>query len=242
MGFGVVVIAVVWALCGITWIFIDVNITDAPAWISAGAAVLGALVSILALIAAGLAARAAYKVYKIESERDRVSEEERRERHEDSLKIHAAKVGSWLKYRNKPVRVGKKDVRPFYVMAVNAYDLPIYDVSIFYCIFKDDAYGIVNVYEMPSIAPHETVEKEASAFLLRQVHAEVGYPGRVAISFRDSLGIFWFRGVDGALERGVPRKPPLSISSVSKTKVYSIYMGESEELENPNREILARYS
>ncbi|WP_406078003.1 hypothetical protein [Micromonospora sp. NBC_00858] len=192
---------------------------DVPAWVGAGVSVLGMTISVLALIFAAKAARAAQDVYKIESERDRISELERKQRHEESLAQQAAKTVCWLERTTTANFGSHKNVPRFDVVIRNASDVPIYDMRAYYCIRNENGKdeGVWQFSE-PVVGAAATVKFSAHIKLLMMVGPDAAERGRIAMAFRDSAGIFWWRDGSGNLQRTeslyVPPASPLKEKKV----------------------------
>ncbi|MGY3519913.1 hypothetical protein ACVMYR_26765 [Micromonospora sp. PTRAS2] len=207
----------------------DVDWGDMPAWVSALFAAASAAVSTLALVFAAVAARAAQSVYHIESRRDRLAEEERRERHEESLSAQASRVTAWTESQKRNVNLSGQRVERFWIKVKNLHDLPIYNLSIHYCFPDAGEYKVVKSYAFPTVPPGETVQVDPKTTLLLRVGVDAFKLGRVAVLFDDSAGLSWWRGVDGRLMRNRNADIPLPESPLKDVKIYAHFQGQREE-------------
>ncbi|MEU4693193.1 hypothetical protein [Actinoplanes sp. NPDC023714] len=198
---------------------------DVPTWAGAGVAALGLTVSILALYFAAKAALAARDIYKIESARDRLSENDRAAREEEAEKEQAAKVACWLEPSGQKVRIAGSDTSRFLILLRNASDLPVYDLIAYYCYPDGDAYKVVDEYVRPVLAPDATDKIDPPTKLLYKVGTEAMARGRAALTFRDAGGRSWWRHPDGRLERREDDVLPWAVSPLSAKKVYLIPLG-----------------
>jgi hypothetical protein len=90
---------------------------DVPTWV-------GAVATVLALVAAAIAAVFAGRAYGIESRRDAVAAADRKAAVDEQLRSQASRVVIWLKDNVAPPS------GPFGVMYANTSGLPVFDVNI----------------------------------------------------------------------------------------------------------------
>lgn len=161
----------------------------------------------LATIAATTAGIVAYRVYRIEAQRDRISEWERRS-------AQAAKVATWYGSRQRQVTQRRGDSVQTYTLAEpvwgaflrNASDLPVSDLVInFYFPGKNDSTETWNIHTInkltlpPNDAPIH-LEIDETALRLYSDERKMDAFHRVEIEFTDSQGIRWHRDVKGRLK------------------------------------------
>lgn len=200
------------------------NWGDVPTWISAGTALLGMVVSTIALLFAAKAARTAHAVYRIESERDRRSEQERIERHNEAMAEQASKVACWFEKEGRLVTIGPhRDVPRVRFLIRNASDVPIYDVHAYYFFpSQDGIYEAVKQFPLSILGPAATTDFSADARLLVRVGPEIADKGRMAMAFRDAGGIYWWRNINGRLKRTESlHSPPRSALSTKKVYIHT---------------------
>lgn len=170
------------------------NWGDVPTW-------LGALVTAAALIAA-------FKVYKIESDRDARAATERREQFQAERRAQADKVAAWYayfrpQYSSAPMTAFREQGWAAFIR--NASDLPIYDVEIdFYYVIPNAPPGNVpsrrgSSDQIPVVPPQEETYIKTPSGVLDQVDAESKANHSVAIEFRDTAGARWRRDIYGKL-------------------------------------------
>lgn len=154
------------------------NWGDVPTWISVVA-------SVGALIFAALAAIAAYRLFKVEAERDRQASNDQQAR-----QAHA--ISAWYEL-NEQRRLYGCHLR-------NASDSPVYDAAIeFYLPMSEGGlnYRGVDVHKL--VPP---TEQPRFIGMTAPLAANIGghVPGLVvAISFRDAAGNLWRRDTNGRL-------------------------------------------
>ncbi|MCX5066684.1 hypothetical protein OOJ91_12420 [Micromonospora lupini] len=168
----------------------------------------GALANVATLAFALVAAIVGFRVYKIESGRDRRAEDERRERALDERQGQASLVSVWFdkETTNATPRLGRVQwpMTTWGAHILNASTLPIYDVLIFFRFF-----GLLDTWtggQVPVVPPHKRDVQEVlpqemwDLIRLRYPHGIDGLNVvRVAMEFRDSAGRRWHRDWDGVL-------------------------------------------
>lgn len=178
---------------------------DAPSW--------GALAFTI------LAARIAYRVYRIESRRDQRAEEERRGRESEGRQSQAALVCAWYGQSGvtEPSPLGRVVVRHEWGAYVrNASPLPIYGLRIaFYYLSDSDGPARRAEIERPLIAPSpEPVFIHPGVELRVPAGTSAGEPPvvteainrfGVTVEFTDAANRRWLRDLQGCLlERPQP--------------------------------------
>jgi len=154
---------------------------DVPTWLSSVA-------TIMALCFAALAALAAQRVYKIESERDRVAAEARRQQEAFLRRTQAALVSAWWGW-------GPDGWGAF---VRNASETPIYQVSLTVLDIHDPNVGErVDLPIVPPAAEPMFQPTELGGGLVADGRHAVDY--RVEVTFTDSAGARWIRDQLGRL-------------------------------------------
>lgn len=154
---------------------------DIPTWISSVA-------TIMALIFAGLAALAAQRVYRIESQRDEVAAEARRQQEAFVRRTQAALVSAWWGW----------GLDGWGAFVRNASETPIYQVSLTVVDIHDPNVGErVDLPIVPPAAEPVFQSTELGSGLVADGSHAVDY--RVEVTFTDSAGVRWIRDQLGRL-------------------------------------------
>ncbi len=157
----------------------DIQWGDVPTWSASG-------VAMLTLIAAVTAAVQTAKVYRLESARDNVAEQDRRDREEQDARAQASRVSAWV--LASPAR------RVPAVLVRNASELPVYR-----CLVRSRTRDAVEIVDELEIVPPTTEPLEIP--LVRAEGASQGaLATAVSIEFTDAGGVRWHRDFDGGLE------------------------------------------
>lgn len=171
-----------------------------PAW--------GDIPTWLATIAATAAGIVAYSVYRIEAQRDRISDAERRS-------TQAAKIAAW--YGSRPQHVTRRigdsvqtSTSPEPVWGAflrNASDLPVSDVTVefhFPSSASDPAETWnIHTIEKGTLPPNDTpihLTIDEAALRIYSDDPRVDAFHRVEIEFTDTQGVRWHRDVKGRLK------------------------------------------
>jgi arabinogalactan oligomer/maltooligosaccharide transport system substrate-binding protein len=144
---------------------------DVPTWISSVA-------GLFALTFAAVAAVYARRTFQVESNRDRVGEEERRSRHEFDRRMQASLVSAWWGDRDNESGI--------YVR--NASATPVYQAHIVAHKASDPYSG--TKFDLPVVATSDKADFVAVGDLLDQ---------RIVMTFTDSDGVRWRRDEYGRL-------------------------------------------
>jgi hypothetical protein len=162
---------------------------DRAAWMTAGATWATVVVGLLALGAAAYAAIQASRVYRIESEREKRSQEERR-------RAQADLVSGW----HDPVALGGV----FYARVRNASTAPVFDVEVNWYHTNGDHRGgetvaVVPPASEPMSVRHPTTDPRYIG--PNEDHRSEETPDAFAVDlrFRDASGNVWHRDVHGVL-------------------------------------------
>ncbi|MFC0504197.1 hypothetical protein [Micromonospora costi] len=182
----------------------DVELGDVATWV-------GALANVATLALATVAAVVGFRVYKIESGRDRRAEDERRERALDARRSQAQLVSIWY---NGPRHA------PGVAYVLNASNLPAYELFLhftveppveFLGVFEDATedwpwnylFGFEDIKVLPPhIGPQAVplTESLVAAIQACDLPFEGIYEGiRVTMAFRDAAGRMWRREENGVL-------------------------------------------
>lgn len=161
------------------------NWGDVPTWLSA-------MATVLALGFAAVAALAAQRVYRIESERDRISAEARREQEAFLRRSQAALVSAWWGWRAGESG-GRSDRWGAFVR--NASETPVYQTSLTVVDIHDP--DVSERFELPIVPPGAEPAFHPSSLTLQDGQHRVDY--RVEITFTDSAGGRWIRDQQGRL-------------------------------------------
>ncbi len=143
------------------------------------------------MILAGVAGYVAYRLFKVESERDQRAEQARRQQMADQARDQAARIGFW------------KDNRSDVIKVLNASSLPVYDAELHVDVFTDGAFVRQPIKYLAAIVPGEQIElspqefAEAKALLVGDADAFNG----PHLYFRDNAGLFWERMMSGELRQ-----------------------------------------
>lgn len=157
------------------------NWGDIPSWLSS-------IATIGALLFAALAALAAQRVYRIESERDRVAAQDRRHQEAFTRRTQAALVSAWWGW-------GQGGWGAF---VRNASETPIYQLSLTVLDIHDPNVGErVDLPIAPPAAEPMFQRVELSTGLVADGQHAVDY--RVEVTFTDSAGVRWIRDQLGRL-------------------------------------------
>ncbi len=159
------------------------NWGDVPTWLSS-------IATVLALAFAAVAAVAAQRVYRIESERDRISAEARREQEAFLRRTQAALVSAWWGRQDggeRPDRWG--------AFVRNASETPVYQASLTVMDIHDP--DVSERSELPIVPPGAEPAFHPSDLAVQDGQRTVDY--RVEITFTDSAGARWIRDQQGRL-------------------------------------------
>ncbi|GAA4444833.1 hypothetical protein GCM10023170_022770 [Phytohabitans houttuyneae] len=154
---------------------------DVPTWLSS-------IATILALLFAALAALGAQRVYRIESERDRVAADARRQQEAFQRRTQAALVSAWWGW----------DRDRWGAFVRNASETPVYQVSLTVLDVHDPNVGErVDLPIVPPSADPAFHPSELGTGLIADGARAVDY--RVEVTFTDSAGVRWIRDQLGRL-------------------------------------------
>ncbi|USX56215.1 hypothetical protein [Lentzea sp. HUAS12] len=158
---------------------------NVPSWASA-------FVSLLALCSAVFAATQAWRALKIQQAGDRRAEAELRKRLDEEQRAQAAKVSAWVSMvRDSTTDTAIANVR-------NASELPVYDLTAQICLDG----RMVETLDAGVLPPNSEPLRRPLTSSGRSVDR-----WGVTLTFRDSAGLSWHRGQDGALTKVNPVKP-----------------------------------
>jgi hypothetical protein len=165
---------------------------DIPTWVSAVA-------TLIALVFAALAAVAAHRVYRIESERDKLALEERQKQADFQRRAQAALVSAWWGRQNDLVGEGHR----WGAFVRNASETPIYQNRVWVTnLDQPDHSDSFTLDVLPPTAEPRFYASDASG---------LGHDGdlealeiRVEMTFTDSGGIRWIRDRQGQLSEVLP--------------------------------------
>lgn len=183
-----------------------------------------AVASVFAVVAASVAGIAAYDLFKIESKRDRLAEEERKQAAADrqaaaleARRAQASKITTWwaLHQTESHVRIVKTPSGGTFVgpwvwgsYVRNTSELPVYDVRTLFYLVNDQPDGTWTVSDQGStpepirVLPGEdivlvAVPREVSNMAPQKINANTFVTG---VEFRDAAGVRWSRNAYGELE------------------------------------------
>ncbi|BCB76969.1 hypothetical protein GCM10022251_44520 [Phytohabitans flavus] len=148
---------------------------DVPTWLSS-------VGTVFALIFAALAALAAQRVYRIESERDRVAADARREQVAFARRTQAALVSAWW----------GRGADGWGAFVRNASETPVYQVGLTVLDIHDPNVG--DRIDLPIVPPSAQPVFQPSGLT-----ASPGGDYRVEVTFTDSAGVRWIRDQLGRL-------------------------------------------
>ena len=181
---------------------------DVPTWLSSVA-------TILALLFAGLAALVAQRVYRIESDRDRVNEEARLQQEAFLRRTQAALVSAWWGWQ--PVDGSDAGTRPagrWGALVRNASETPVYQASLTVLDIHDPDVSerfdlaIVPPATDPTFLPSGLARPPgtAPATGAREPVPDGQHAAdyRVEVTFTDSAGVRWIRDQQGRLSELQP--------------------------------------
>ncbi|MEU7802585.1 hypothetical protein AB0B10_25335 [Micromonospora arborensis] len=168
----------------------------------------GALANVATLAFALVAALVGFRVYKIESGRDRRAEDERRERALDEKRNQASLVSAWLAEEPTPALMESpfittllRQPRSWAGYVLNASNVPIYDVLVHFR-WADTRHVRTAANDVRVVPPHQDgVWISLPEGWREQIAAEPDpqHVVDVAVEFRDAAGRYWRRDWDGAL-------------------------------------------
>jgi arabinogalactan oligomer / maltooligosaccharide transport system substrate-binding protein len=180
------------------------NWGDIPSWLSS-------IATILALLFAAVAAVAAQRAYRIESERDRISAEARRQQEAFLRRTQAALVSAWWGWQ--PGGAGEQRAGRWGAFVRNASETPVYQASLTMLDIHDPDVSerldlaIVPPGAEPVFYPsglngtpggdHPAGWPAGGGALVQDGQHAVDY--RVEIAFTDSAGVRWIRDQQGRL-------------------------------------------
>jgi arabinogalactan oligomer / maltooligosaccharide transport system substrate-binding protein len=164
---------------------------DVPTWVSAVA-------TLTALVFAAVAAIYAGRAYRIESERDKQSAGERRDRAELQRRAQATLVSAWWGTQNR-----ENDSPQWGVFIRNASSTPVYENMITITRFHDPEVG--DTFEIPVVPPTSQPTFHRSEIWSEGVARGVKPAElRVEVMFTDSAGVRWVRDKQGRLFEVLP--------------------------------------
>jgi hypothetical protein len=170
---------------------------DVPTWVSAGS-------GLLALAFAALAALAGYRLYLVESQRDRDAEKAREETRREARRAQATLVSAW--------RAPDTPGPPPGALVRNASEAPVYEVVVTYLDYRaawigSEPFGLVPPDREPvviKLATTGTIVGDP----LPGFTADTKRSARVSVDFTDAAGVRWRRDERGALTDFDPDNPP----------------------------------
>jgi arabinogalactan oligomer/maltooligosaccharide transport system substrate-binding protein len=169
---------------------------DVPGWLSSVA-------TIVALLFAAAAAIATRNVFRIESERDRLASEGRREQERINRRSQAALVSAWWDASSGPKGCG--------VFVRNASEAPVYQAHLTF-LGRDDGSEDTKIHclvippgELPQFLPVEPAPNDPG-------EEPKDFVRRVRLTFTDAAGVRWVRDEYGRL---VELRPNLFIRTDS---------------------------
>ncbi|MFG1883234.1 hypothetical protein [Micromonospora sp. NPDC049102] len=158
--------------------------------------VVDAVGSAAGALLAAIAGFVAYRLYKIESERDRRTEMQ-------WARQQAASIGVWIRDEVEPLDLDEDEPEPISepeltFVVTNMSALPIYRLSVHFDLGQDRALRIVTQRDV--LLPAERFET--------QVPSEIeGARRRPVLTFRDNAGAEWWRDSTGHLGRTGHERP-----------------------------------
>lgn len=176
---------------------------DVPTWLSS-------IATVLALLFAAIAAVAAHRAYKIESERDRIAAEARRQQEAFQRRTQAALVSAWWGWQ--PGEAGGERAGRWGAFVRNASETPVYQASLTMLDIHDPDVSerldlaIVPPGAEPVFYPSglsgppgggDRAGQPPGGWLVQDGQHAVDY--RVEIAFTDSAGVRWIRDQQGRL-------------------------------------------
>jgi maltose-binding protein MalE len=159
------------------------NWGDVPTWLSS-------IATILALGFAAAAAVVAQRVYRIESKRDKINADARREQEAFLRRTQAALVSAWWGRQDGgqwPDRWG--------AFVRNASETPVYQASLTTLDIHDP--DVSERFELPIVPPGAEPAFHPSGLTVQDGQHTADY--RVEITFTDSAGVRWIRDQQGRL-------------------------------------------
>jgi hypothetical protein len=177
---------------------------NVPTWVLA-------ITTLLGFIAATLAALITYELLRIESRRDQVAAEERRQREQAERREQASRIAAWYGRWSSVVKGPGMAADPREwprsgAIVANASDLPVYNVRVSFCVAVDPSAGLTwRQGERFLGALRLMPPGEQHVEMPDPVKAEDEAGGNeptwlVAIEFTDASGVRWVRDPRGRLE------------------------------------------
>jgi arabinogalactan oligomer/maltooligosaccharide transport system substrate-binding protein len=171
------------------------DLGDVPTWI-------GAVASLCALVGAGLAAWQAYRIYRLESARDRSARAEQQDRDTLARRRQASLVSAWWGYAGDG-EPDSDDPRQWGAFVRNASELPVFRTTI--TVVNRTSAELAESFDLPAIPPagqpvfHRLRGHGAQTRLADWVRAGRVFDYRVVLAFTDSSGLRWIRDQHGVL-------------------------------------------
>lgn len=188
----------------------EANYGDVPTWISA-------VTGLLAFLAAVAAAVVAYRLYGIESARDRHADEERQERAQEARRAQANKVTAWFgpdvpteEERARVLMHPRVWPRAWAACVANASDLPVYDVVVTFCFVNWQGRTWSAIERGTGAQPIVTLPPRSETFVAmpEEVRGDVTEINEstfvIIVEFRDTAGTRWRRDDKGRLSEITP--------------------------------------
>jgi maltose-binding protein MalE len=158
---------------------------DLPAWVSATS-------TLFALIFAAVAAVAARRAYRIESERDQVNAGQRRQQEAFLRRAQAALVSAWWSSRNTPT-----DPPQWGAFVRNASETPVYQARLSVVNVHDP--DVSDHFDLAVVPPAAAPEFYRSRVVDEEMTPDTALDFRVEMTFTDSTGNRWSRDQQGRL-------------------------------------------
>ncbi|MEV4411410.1 hypothetical protein [Catellatospora sp. NPDC049609] len=165
--------------------------------------VVDAIGSFGGMVLAGIAGYVAYRLFMVESERDRKADAIQRQQIIDKLREQAASIGFW------------QDIKTGHLCIFNASPLPIYRIVT----GRSVEGGVLDVNLCSALRPNELLEvpmykTEASAKSDHRHHHLVRRPkkGEWTLWFADNANTYWSRNFRGELSES---DPPWAITAAN---------------------------
>jgi hypothetical protein len=180
------------------------NWGNVPTWVLA-------ITALLAFIAAAFAALVTYELLRIESRRDQVAAEERRQRDDAERRAQASRVAAWYGRWSSVVKgpgmaADHREWVRWGAIISNVSDLPVYNVRVSFCVAVDPSaaltwrHGERYLGALRLVPPGEE-HVEMPDHIRGDGDASQNEPTwLVAIEFTDASGARWLRDPRGRLE------------------------------------------
>ncbi len=170
-----------------------------------------AVTMLLAFIAAALAALVTYELLGIQSRRDALAAEERRQRAEAQRRAQASRVAAWYGrwssvVKSQGMAADHREWTRWGAIITNASDLPVYNVRVSFCVAVEPSAGLTwrhgerYMGALRLVPPGEENVEMPDHLRAEEASGNEQPAWLVAIEFTDASGGRWLRDPRGRLE------------------------------------------